>query len=355
MNTTQERKVIKNKVGLLKLAEQLDSVSKACKVMGFSRDSFYRFKELYEQGGEAALQEISRKKPVLKNRVDLAIEEAVVSFAVEQPAYGQMRVSNELRKRGTFISGGGVRSIWLRHDLETFAKRLKALSAKVAQDGLILTDDQIHALEKAREEKQAHGEIETEHPGYLGCQDTYYVGNIKGVGRIYQQTFIDSYSKVVQVKLYDRKHAITAADMLNDRVLPWYEEQGIPVLRILTDRGSEYCGNREHHEYALYLDLEGIDHTRTKTKNPQTNGICERFHQTIQNEFYATAFRRKLYTSLEQLQADVDVWVDSYNRERTHSGKHCFGKTPLQTFLDSKPLAIAKQLDRTMPTEPTPA
>jgi len=355
MNTTQERKVIKNKVGLLKLAEQLDSVSKACKVMGFSRDSFYRFKELYEQGGEAALQEISRKKPVLKNRVDPAIEEAVVSFAIEQPAYGQMRVSNELRKRGIFISGGGVRSIWLRHDLETFAKRLKALSAKVAQDGLILTDDQIHALEKAREEKQAHGEIETEHPGYLGCQDTYYVGNIKGVGRIYQQTFIDSYSKVVQVKLYDRKHAITAADMLNDRVLPWYEEQGIPLLRILTDRGSEYCGNREHHEYALYLDLENIDHTRTKTKSPQTNGICERFHQTIQNEFYATAFRRKLYTSLEQLQVDVDVWVDSYNRERTHSGKHCFGKTPLQTFLDSKPLAIAKQLDRTMPTEASSA
>ena len=355
MNATQERKVIKNKVGLLKLAQQLDSVSKACKVMGFSRDSFYRFKELYEQGGEAALQEISRKKPVLKNRVEPAIEEAVVAFAIEQPAYGQMRVSNELRKRGTFISGGGVRSIWLRHDLETFAKRLKALSAKVAQDGLILTDDQIHALEKAREEKQAHGEIETEHPGYLGCQDTYYVGNIKGVGRIYQQTFIDSYSKVVQVKLYDRKHAITAADMLNDRVLPWYEEQGIPLLRILTDRGSEYCGNREHHEYALYLDLEGIDHTRTKTKSPQTNGICERFHQTIQNEFYATAFRRKLYTSLEQLQTDVDIWVDSYNRERTHSGKHCFGKTPLQTLLDSKPLAIAKQLDRTMPTDNTPA
>jgi transposase InsO family protein len=351
MNTTQERKVIKNKAGLLKLAEQLDSVSKACKVMGFSRDSFYRFKELYDQGGEAALQEISRKKPVLKNRVDPAVEDAVVAFAIEQPAYGQHRVSNELRKRGAFVSGGGVRSIWLRHDLETFAKRLKALSAKVAQDGLILTDDQIHALEKAREDKQAHGEIETEHPGYLGCQDTYYVGNIKGVGRIYQQTFIDSYSKVAQVKLYDRKHAITAADLLNDRVLPWYEEQGIPLLRILTDRGSEYCGNREHHEFALYLDLEGIDHTRTKAKSPQTNGICERFHQTIQNEFYATAFRRKLYTSLEKLQADVDVWVDSYNCERTHSGKHCFGKTPLQTFLDSKPLALAKQLDRTMPTE----
>lgn len=347
---TNEQKVIKNKIGLLRLAEQLDSVSKACKVMGFSRDSFYRFKQLYDQGGEAALQEISRKKPVLKNRVDPAVEQAVVAFAIEQPAYGQHRVSNELRKSGIFVSGGGVRSIWLRHDLETFAKRLKALSTKVAQDGLILTEDQLRALERAREEKQAHGEIETEHPGYLGCQDTYYVGNLKGVGRIYQQTFIDSYCKVVLLKLYDRKHAITAADMLNDRVLPMYEEQGIPLLRILTDRGSEYCGNREHHEFALYLDLENIEHTRTKAKSPQTNGICERFHQTIQNEFYASAFRRKVYASLEQLQADADAWVHAYNTERTHSGKHCFGKTPWQTLQESKHLALAKQLDRTAPT-----
>ena len=350
MNQVTSQKIIKNKVGLLKLAEQLGSVSQACKVMGFSRDSFYRFRELYEQGGVAALQEISRKKPVHKNRVDPQVEQSVVAFAIEQPAYGQHRVSNEIRKQGIWVSGGGVRSIWLRHDLETFQKRLKALSAKVAQDGLILTEDQLRALEKAREEKQAHGEIETEHPGYLGCQDTYYVGNIKGVGRIYQQTFIDSYCKVAMAKLYDRKHAITAADMLNDQVLPWYEEQGIPLLRILTDRGSEYCGNREHHEYALYLDLEDIEHTRTKTRSPQTNGICERFHQTIQNEFYATAFRRKLYTRLDQLQADVDVWIKSYNEERTHSGKHCFGKTPMQTLMDSKPLALAKQLDRTMPT-----
>ena len=350
MNMSQESKVIKNKLGLLKLARQLDSVSKACKVMGFSRDSFYRFRELYDKGGEAALQEISRKKPIVSNRVDPAVEAAVVAFAIEQPAYGQHRVSNELRKKGVFVSGGGVRSIWLRHDLECFSKRLKALSAKVAQDGLILTEDQLRALEKAREEKQAHGEIETEHPGYLGCQDTYYVGNIKGVGRIYQQTFIDSYCKTALAKLYDRKHAITAADMLNDKVLPWYEEQGIPLLRILTDRGSEYCGNREHHEFALYLDLEDIEHTRTKAKSPQTNGICERFHQTIQNEFYATAFRRKVYSSLEQLQTDVDQWIDFYNRERTHSGKHCFGKTPWQTFLDSKAMALGKPLDRTPPT-----
>ena len=344
---TNEQKVIKNKLGLLKLAQTLGSVSKACQVMGFSRDSFYRFKELYDENGEAGLQEISRKKPLVKNRVAPEIEAAVVEMAVAQPALGQVRVSNELRKRGVVVSPGGVRSIWQRHDLETFKKRLSALSAKVAQEGLILTEEQLKALEHAREEKAAHGEIETEHPGYLGAQDTYYVGNLKGVGRLYQQTFIDTYSKVVMVKLYDRKHAITAADMLNDRVLPFFEAEGVRLLRVLTDRGSEYCGNREHHEFELYLDIENIDHTRTKTRHPQTNGICERFHRTIQNEFYACAFRRKLYRSLEELQADADAWVRDYNEQRTHSGKYCFGKTPLQTWHDSKHIANAKRLDRT--------
>lgn len=347
---TNEQKIIKNKIGLLKLAQMLGNVSKACSMMGFSRDSFYRFQELYDTGGEAALQEISRKKPILPNRVAPEIEAATVELAIAQPALGQVRVSNELRKRGLDVSPGGVRSIWLRHDLETFAKRLTALSAKVAQEGLILTEAQLKALEQAREEKASHGEIETEHPGYLGSQDTYYVGNLKGVGRIYQQTFIDTYSKVAMAKLYDRKHAITAADMLNDRVLPFFESEGVPLLRILTDRGSEYCGNREHHEYELYLDIENIEHSRTKVKHPQTNGICERFHRTIQNEFYASAFRRKLYRTLEELQADVDAWINEYNQQRTHSGKYCFGKTPMQTWHDSKSSALDKQLNRTEPT-----
>jgi len=352
---TQDQKIIRNKLGLLKLAQTLGSVSDACKVLGFSRDSFYRFKELHETGGEAALAEISRKKPNLKNRADPKIEQAVVEFAIEQAAYGQVRVANEIKKRGLSVSPAGVRTIWLRHDLQTFQQRLKALSAKVAQEGLILTEDQVRALEKARQDKEAHGEIETEHPGYLGAQDTYYVGNLKGVGRIYQQTFIDTYSKFAFAKLYDRKHAITAADMLNDRVLPFFEEHGVPLLRILTDRGTQYCGNRESHEFALYLDLENIEHTRTRVKSPQTNGICERFHQTIQNEFYASAFRRKLYHSLDELQADVDVWMQSYNAERTHSGKYCYGKTPLQTFIESATLAYDKQLDRMQPTSTAPA
>lgn len=339
-------KLIKTKLGLLKLAEDLGNVSQACKVMGYSRDSFYRIKELYDTGGEIALQEISRSKPILKNRVAADVEAAVVRMAFDYPAYGQQRVSNELRKQGHFISAGGVRSVWQRHDLEVFDKRLKSLEAKMAQDGIVLTEAQMIALECKKEKREALGEIETEHPGYLGAQDTYYVGNIKGVGRIYQQTFIDTYSRIAFAKIYDRKTALVAADILNDRVLPFFEEQQIPLMRVLTDRGSEYKGRYEHHEYELYLIIEGIEHSKTQVRRPQSNGICERLNRTIKEEFYSVAFRKKLYTSLDELQADLDEWIKYYNTQRPHSGKYCYGKTPMETFLSSKYLAVEKQINQ---------
>ncbi|EKB1965889.1 helix-turn-helix domain-containing protein [Vibrio parahaemolyticus] len=243
--------IIKHKAGLLNLAEELGNVSKACKVMGVSRDTFYRYQELVETGGIDALINQSRRTP---------------------------------------------------------------------------------------------NEIETAHPGYLGSQDTFYVGNLKGVGRIYQQTFVDTYSKVAFAKLYTTKTPITAADMLNDKVLPFFEAHELPMLRILTDRGTEYCGRVEQHDYQLYLAINDIDHTKTKAMSPQTNGICERFHKTILNEFYQVTFRKKLYGSMEELQKDLDEWMDYYNNHRTHQGKMCCGRTPIETLEDGKSIWAEKNL-----------
>lgn len=330
------KKIIKHKAGLLNLAEELDNVSQACRIMGLSRDTFYRYKAAIEQGGIDALIDKNRRKPNIKNRVDEQTETAVVEYAIEEPAHGQVRASNQLRKKGVFISPSGVRSVWLRHQLARFKDRLRALEEKMAKERLILTESQVQALERKKQDDVAAGEIETAHPGYLGSQDTFYVGTLKGVGRIYQQTFIDTYAKIGFAKLYTTKTPITAADLLNDRVLPFYDEHQLPLLRVLTDRGTEYCGKAETHDYQLYLAINDIDHTKTKARSPQTNGICERFHKTILQEFFQVTFRKKIYQDIETLQADLDEWMEYYNNERTHQGKMCCGRTPIETLEDGK-------------------
>ncbi len=328
--------VIKHKTGLLNLAGELGNISKACKIMGFSRDTFYRYQAARDEGGVEALFAVNRRKPNPKNRVEEATEAAVTAFAIDFPAHGQVRASNELRKIGVFVSPSGVRSIWMRHGLESMKRRLAALEKKSAEEGIVLTEAQVQALERKKQDDEAHGEIETHHPGYLGSQDTFYVGTIKGVGRIYQQTFVDTYSQRAAAKLYTTKTPITGADLLNDRVLPFFSSMEMGIIRMLTDRGTEYCGKVEEHDYELYLGVNGIEHTKTKARHPQTNGICERFHKTILQEFYQVAFRRKLYNSLEELQTDLDIWIDHYNTDRTHQGKRCCGRTPMQTLIDGK-------------------
>ena len=206
----------------------------------------------------------------------------------------------------------------------------------MARENLILTESQVQALERKKEDDVASGEIETAHPGYLGSQDTFYVGTLKGVGRIYQQTFIDTYAKVGFAKLYTTKTPITAADLLNDKVLPFYEKHQLPLLRILTDRSAEYCGKAETHDYQLYMAINDIEHTKTKARSPQTNGICERFHKTMLQEFYQVTFRKKIYRDIDTLQSDLDFWLEDYNHERTHQGKMCYGRTPMETLEDGK-------------------
>lgn len=334
--TTQD-KVIRAKMTLLELGEYLQNVSEARRISGVSRQHFYDIKQAYQEGGIEALREKNRRKPNLRNRVAPDVEAEIVRLALEQPAWGQYRFSNELRQKGIMISPGGVRGVLLRHGIETIKKRLRKLEEKAAQEGILFTEAQVVALERYKRDLDTNPEeIETHHPGYLVAQDTFYVGFLKGVGRIYQQTVIDTYSAVAFAKLYTSKVPVMAADALNDRALPFFQAEGVPVLRILTDRGTEYCGRLDHHPYELFLELNEIDHTKTKAHHPQTNGICERFHKTVLTEFYQVAFRKKIYSSLEEIQADLDEFMRHYNTERTHQGKRCQGRTPMQTFVDGK-------------------
>ncbi len=338
---TQQQYIIRRKLNILELAEQLGNISEACRKLGVSRQHYYDIKKALEEEGIEGLLEKARNKPRIANRVVPEIEERVLAYSLEHPTHGQARVSNELKKEGIVISPGGVRSIWLRHKLENRKLRLRRLEKWAAEHGNVLTESQVKALEEMKEEKEAGGEIESYHPGFLVGQDTFYVGWIKGIGKIYQQTAIDTYSNVGFAKVYTEKTAIVAADFLNDRVLPFFDSYNIPVLRVLTDRGTEYCGSRESHPYELFLYLNDIEHTRTKARNPQTNGCTERFNQTLIDEFYRVAFRKKVYTTVEDIQADLDEFLGEYNFRRTNQGKYCKGRTPMETF--SEGLDLCRQ------------
>jgi transposase InsO family protein len=331
---TQRQYIINRKLNIVELGTTLGNISEACRELGISRQHYYDIKTAIEEEGLEGLLEKSRRSPRIGNRVAPEIEQKVLDYSLEFPTHGQTRAANELKKRGAIISAGGVRSIWLRHNLQTKGLRLKRLEQWAAETSNILTESQVQALEQAKQEEEAHGEVDSPHPGFLVAQDTCYVGYIKGIGKIYQQTGIDTHSNVGFAKVYPDRTALAAADFLNDKVLPFFDEQGIAVLRMLSDNGPEYCGRRDEHAYQLFLQLNEIEHTRIKVRHPQTNGAVERLNQTIQEEFYKVAFRKKLYRSLEEIQADLDEFMTWYNNERTNQGRYCQGRTPRQTFIE---------------------
>jgi len=331
---TQRQYIINRKLNIVELGKTLGNISEACRRLGVSRQHYYDIREAIQEEGIEGLLEKSRRVPRIGNRVAPEIEQKILEYSLEYPTQGQSRAANELKKKGIVISAGGVRSIWMRHNLQTKSLRLKRLEQWAAENTNILTESQIQALEQAKEEREAYGEVESPHPAFLVAQDTCYVGYIKGVGKIYQQTGIDTHSNTGFAKLYPEKTSLTAADFLNDKMLPFFDEHGMKVLRILTDNGMEYCGRQETHPYELFLHLNGIEHTRIKVRHPQTNGAVERLNQTIQEEFYKVAFRKKLYRSLEEIQEDLDTFMAWYNTERTNQGRYCKGRTPMQTLTD---------------------
>ena len=328
---TAKKKLAHKRLTLLQLAEKLGNVSKACRMHKVSRSQFYEYKRSFQEFG---LEGLIDKPPIPgphPNEIPEDIKKRVIALSLEFPAFGQQRISDQLALESISVCPTTVRNIWMKANMETRYKRLLKLEESLAGKRIKLTESQIKLLEKANPEYRERN-VESHYPGYLLCQDTFYVGRIKGVGRVYLQAVVDTYGSFAFGKLYTSKKQETAADILYDKVLPFYTEKKIKVENILTDNGTEYKGRPMIHLYEIFLELNDINHRKTKVASPRTNGFVERFNRTVLDEFFRTAFRKKLYDSIPSLQEDLDLWLNHYNYERPHRGYRNQGRRPIETF-----------------------
>lgn len=325
----------KRKLSLLQLAEELGNVSKACKIMGYHRDTFYEVRRAFQVGGVAALVEQRRgPKQPHPNRVAPEVEEQILALCLEHPTYGAQRIANELRLQNVDVSPSGVRGVWLRHDLATRYQRLMRLEAHAQGDTIALSDEQVRLLERhSCEFRMRH--VEANAPGELLNQDTFYWGTLKGVGKVYVQVVVDAFCSLAFAKVYTSKMPITAADLLYDRVLPFYEALGVEVKAVLTDNGREYVGRPEQHPYELLLALHDIEHRKTKIRSPRTNGFVERMNRTLLDECFRVKGRTTWYTAAEEIQRDLDKYLSFYNLKRSHQGYRLKGRTPAQALREA--------------------
>lgn len=329
---TTEKKVARRKLSLLQLASEMKNVSRACKVMGYSRQQFYEIRRNYQvYGADGLIDRLPGPKGPHPNRVAEEVEKAILGHCLECPTQGCLRVADELALKGVQVSSMGVRGVWMRHGLLTKEKRLLRLEESVAKRRIQLTEEQIRILERFSPEfRERH--IVTKAVGDLVAVDTFFVGTLKGVGKVYLQSVLDCYSRYGWGRLYTSKLPVTAVHILNDDVLPFFEKHDAAVQTILSDNGREFCGRPERHPYELFLQLEGIEHRKTQVRRPQSNGFVERFHRTLLEEHFRIQGRTKWYETLEEMQKDLEAYLVQYNTKRPHRGRKMNGRTPYQVF-----------------------
>jgi len=330
MTTTD--KITRRKLSLLELAHEIGNVSKACKIMGYSRQQFYEIRRNYQTyGADGLIDRLPGAKGPHPNRVTAEVEKAVLDFCLAEPTKGCLAVAQHLNLQGITVSSGGVRGVWSRHNLLTKHDRLLRLEEHVRKRRIKLNDEQIHLLERFSPEfRERH--IETRWPGDLVAVDTFFVGTLKGVGKIYLQTVIDTFSRYAWAQLHTSKIPLTAVQTLNNHVLPFFEKHRLRIDTILSDHGREFCGRPDRHPYELFLQLEEIEHRTTKVRRPQSNGFVERLHRTLLDEHFRIKGREKFYESVAEMQADLDAYLVRYNTKRPHQGRGMNGMTPLQAF-----------------------
>ncbi|GHT52479.1 IS481 family transposase [Spirochaetia bacterium] len=342
-NTTIAEKAARRKLSLLELANELDNVSKACKIMGYSREQFYEIRRNYQSfGAEGLLDKVRGPKNPHPNRVSEELEKSILDYCLEYPTQGSLRVSQQLILRGIHVGVGAVRGVWQRHNILSKHQRLLRLEQHHKDTHIELTEAHIQLLEKFDPEfRERH--IQADFSGQLVAIDTFMVGNLKGIGKIYLQTVVDCHSRFAWGHLYTSKVPVTAVHVLNDKVLPFFEEQNCPVSTVLSDNGREYCGRPEQHPFELFLQLENIEHRTTQVRRPQSNGIVERLHRTLLDEHFRIQGRVKFYESIEEMQVDLDNYLHTYNYDRAHQGRNMNGRTPYQAFVEGIPTTSLKE------------
>ena len=334
---TTKDKIARRKLSLLTLAKELENVSRACKVMGYSRQQFYEIRRNFQTyGADGLIDRLPGPRGPHPNRVPAEIESAILDHALAHPCHGALRVEQELRLQGIQVSAGGVRGVWQRHGLLTKHERLLRLEKATAERKLELSEEQIRLLERFSPEfRERH--IEAPHTGSLVAVDTFFVGTLKGVGKIYLQTAIDCHSRYAWARLYPNKLPITAVHLMNNDVLPTFEQAGANIEVVLSDNGREFCGRPDRHPYELFLQLEQIEHRTTKVKRPQSNGIVERLHRTLLDEHFRVEGRRTWFETIDEMQTALDAYMVTYNTRRPHQGRNMNGRTPQKAFTDGLP------------------
>jgi len=346
----------RRKLSLLHLAQELQSVAKACRIMGYHRDTFYEVRRAFQVGGVAALVEQRRgPRGPHPNRVSEEIETKILAYALEHPTHGAQRVANELRLQNVNVGVSGVRGVWSRHDLETRLKRLLRLERHVQETAFVVSEEQLRLLERHSPEFRCR-HVEATRPGELLNQDTFFWGTLKGVGKVYVQVVVDVFCSLAFAKVYTSKMPMTACDLLYNRVLPFYEALGVSIGAVLRDNGREFCGRPESHPYELLLGLEGIEHPTTRVHTPRTNGFVERMNRTLLDECFRVAGRTTWYLEPAEIQRDLDVFIEHYNLRRSHQGypsaaarprKRCARRSRSRTNCPRSPVASSWRRERT--------
>ncbi len=324
-----KEKIARKRLSVLELAESLGNVTEACKRMGMDRTSFYAYKKRFREMGFAGLKDFSTAPLNHPQTTPQEHLDRLFQVSLKYPAWGSSKLSMYLKHENIFISSPIVQKHLIRNGMGQQYDRILILEKKRLEEGLELSAEQVQLIEKLNP-AFAERHVESSKPGELLSQDTKLVGTLSKVGRIYLHAVVDTYGSYGFGFLHISKQPEAAVAVIHNDVLPKYQAWGLPVETILTDNGREFCGT-ESHPYELYLALCDIEHRRTKVRSPKTNGFVERFHRTVVEEFFKPAFRKKLYTSIQELQDDLDDWLVHYNTERPHLGYRNNGRRPIET------------------------